>query len=111
MAHEIGHKLSRDTNKGSKVAELKDKLVDTFPDEDAGVLAELKEGLKRRSTIINNEKLANKEGKKLLKFLGADKEAMRIYKKSRKMSLDTYKHGENMTLLDRINYKLNKKKK
>lgn len=93
LAHELGHKISRDSEKGGKIARLSDSISD-----DGSVL----DSIKKRNLLIKNEKNANKEGEKLLKDLGASRKDLRNYRKSRKLALRTYKLGETSKIFDKI---------
>lgn len=90
IAHEIGHNIRRNTKRGKKLAEK----VDRLKEQDG-----LWNSIKRRFALIKHEQDANKEGRKLMKAVGATKIELKEYDKSRKRSIKTYKSAENSKIL------------
>ena len=103
MAHEIGHEISRKSSgKAREITEKVDKLG-----ENPNIISTIK----AQRLKIKNEKNANKNGEKLLKELGANKEELKEYKKYRKEALKTYKTAENSRILGKIADKIDPSRK
>lgn len=103
IAHEIGHNINRNSpGKTKEIAEKLDNIIES-PD--------IIKSIKLKRLKIKNEKNANKNGEKLLKELGANKEELREYKKYRKEALKTYKTAENSKILDKLANKIDPNRK